>query len=132
MRSLATAALAFLTLALAACDDGSDGAARAQQPAAAPPSVTVATPLVRKLTEWDEFTGRYEPVQQVEIHARVAGYLQEIGFKDGDTVEAGPGSVRHRPASLRGDRRSGAGPGRAGRRRSSGWPSWSRAARSSS
>jgi RND family efflux transporter MFP subunit len=89
MRSLATAALAFLTLALAACDDGSDGAARAQQPAAAPPSVTVATPLVRRLTEWDEYTGRYEPVQQVEIHARVAGYLQEIGFKDGDTVEQG-------------------------------------------
>src|SRR5918993_2822291 len=89
MRRATTAALALLTLALAACDDGSDGAARAQQPAAAPPSVTVATPLVRKLTEWDEYTGRYEPVQQVEIHARVAGYLQEIGFKDGDTVEQG-------------------------------------------
>lgn len=44
---------------------------------------------MRRLTEWDEFTGRFEPVQVVEIKARVPGYLQEIGFKDGQNVEAG-------------------------------------------
>ena len=54
-----------------------------------PPEVTVAKPLIRRLTEWDEFTGRFEPVQVVEIKARVPGYLQEIGFTDGQNVEAG-------------------------------------------
>ncbi len=82
-------ALNCLALALAGCDEGEDGAAQAQQPAAAPPAVTVATPLVRRLAEWDEYTGRFGPVQQVEVRARVSGYLQEIGFEDGQTVEAG-------------------------------------------
>ena len=45
--------------------------------------------MVRRLTEWDEFTGRFEAVQRVEIRARVSGYLQEIRFQDGDIVEAG-------------------------------------------
>jgi RND family efflux transporter MFP subunit len=74
-------------LLLAGCDEVPDGAAQAG--VAAPPEVTVSRPLVRKLTEWDEFTGRFEPVQQVEIRARVAGYLQEIGFDDGAIVQAG-------------------------------------------
>lgn len=75
-------------LLLAGCDEAADGSAQAQA-APPPPEVTVAKPLVQKLTEWDEFTGRFEPVQQVEIRARVAGYLQEIGFADGEQVEAG-------------------------------------------
>ncbi len=48
----------------------------------------MAHPLVKKLTEWDEFTGRFEPVQRVAVHARVSGYVQEIGFQDGQVVEA--------------------------------------------
>ena len=47
--------------------------ATAARQAAAPPEVTVAHPLVKKLTEWDEFTGRFEPVQRVAIKARVPG-----------------------------------------------------------
>lgn len=80
--------LAGAVAALAGCDDAGDGAANANA-AAPPPEVTVAKPLVRRLTEWDEFTGRFEPVQQVDIRARVAGYVQEIGFEDGAQVEAG-------------------------------------------
>ena len=75
-------------LSLAGCDDAEDGDAQAAR-APPPPEVTVAKPLIRRLTEWDEFTGRFEPVQVVEIKARVPGYLQEIGFKDGQNVEAG-------------------------------------------
>jgi RND family efflux transporter MFP subunit len=88
---LAHLAIALLTLGLAACDGGGGdgGQARAQQGAAPPPEVTVANPLVRRLTEWDEFTGRFEPVQQVEIRARVSGYLQEVRFEDGQVVEEG-------------------------------------------
>jgi RND family efflux transporter MFP subunit len=75
---------------LAACDEAPDGAAQAQGGAAQPPpEVTVATPLVRRLTEWDELTGRFEAVQRVEIRARVSGYLEQISFQDGDIVEAG-------------------------------------------
>ena len=80
------AAVGFLLLA--GCDEAEDGGAHAQA-APPPPEVTVAKPLVQKLTEWDEFTGRFEAVQQVDIRARVAGYLQEIRFEDGQAVEAG-------------------------------------------
>jgi RND family efflux transporter MFP subunit len=75
-------------LLLAGCDAAEDGSAKADAPPP-PPEVTVSKPLVQRLTEWDEFTGRFEPIQQVEIRARVAGYLQEIGFEDGAVVEAG-------------------------------------------
>ena len=70
----------------AGCGESEDSSAKAGPP---PPEVTVATPLVQKLTEWDEFTGRFEAVQQVEIRARVSGYLQEIRFEDGQHVEQG-------------------------------------------
>jgi RND family efflux transporter MFP subunit len=89
MRALRVAGLlTFLSPLLLACD-GSDGGADAALTPPPPPEVTVASPLVRRLTEWDEFTGRFEPIQQVEIRARVSGYLQEIGFEDGDDVEPG-------------------------------------------
>ena len=83
---------AVLPLALAlpagtACDKGNGSRAQAAPPP--PPAVTVATPLVRHLTEYDEFTGRFEAVQQAEIRARVSGYVQQIEFDDGDLVEPG-------------------------------------------
>jgi RND family efflux transporter MFP subunit len=56
---------------------------------AAPPPVTVALPLRKELVEWDEFTGRFEAVERVEIRARVGGYLDEVHFSDGDLVERG-------------------------------------------
>jgi RND family efflux transporter MFP subunit len=59
------------------------------QTAPAPPAVTVATPLARSITEYDEFTGRFEPTAMVEIRPRVSGYLTAINFTDGQTVEAG-------------------------------------------
>lgn len=89
MRLLRAVGLLTLISPLLLACDGSDGAADAAATPPPPPEVTVASPLVRRLTEWDEFTGRFEPVQQVDIRARVSGYLQEIGFEDGDDVEAG-------------------------------------------
>ena len=62
----------------------------AQTPAAPPaPAVTVAEPLVQKLVDYDEFTGRFEPTATVEIRPRVSGYITEINFTDGQIVEAG-------------------------------------------
>jgi len=54
-----------------------------------PPQVTVATPLVRKITDWDEYTGRLAAVESVEIRARVSGYLESVHFQDGALVKRG-------------------------------------------
>ena len=68
-------------LSLAACSEKP-----AQVPAAAAPSVTVATPVKRTVTDWDEFTGRFEAVEQVDIRARVGGFVTRVGFSDGELV----------------------------------------------
>ena len=54
-----------------------------------PPSVTVAPPLVRTVTNYLEETGATVPVERVEIRARVRGILQEVNFTDGQEVKKG-------------------------------------------
>ena len=54
-----------------------------------PPPVTVAAPIAKKVTLWDEYTGRFEAREQVEIRARVSGFIDEIHFKDGQSVKKG-------------------------------------------
>jgi RND family efflux transporter MFP subunit len=61
----------------------------AQAPASPPPAVTVAKPLAKTVTDWDEYTGRLEAVEMVEVRARVSGYLQSVNFKDGAIVNKG-------------------------------------------
>ncbi len=51
--------------------------------------VDVAKPLVRTIVDWDEYTGRFEAVQRVEIRPRVSGYIDEILFRDGQLVKKG-------------------------------------------
>ena len=62
-----------------------------QQASAAPPAmpVTIAYPEQRTITEWNEFTGRFEASQLVEIRSLVSGYLHEVHFTDGQYVEQG-------------------------------------------
>ena len=61
-----------------------------QQPQAPPPpKVTVSKPVVEDVVEWDEYTGRLEAVDTVDVRARVSGYLESIHFKDGQTVKKG-------------------------------------------
>lgn len=79
------AAVLVATLAsaiLAACSD-----APAQQMQAAP--VTVARAIERNVTEWDEFTGRVEAKETVELRPRVSGYLQSVHFTEGREVKKG-------------------------------------------
>ena len=64
------------------------GAASAQQPPQALP-VTVAHPLAKRITQWDEFSGRFEAVQSVEVRPRVTGFIENVHFKDGQIVKAG-------------------------------------------
>jgi len=54
-----------------------------------PPAVTVATPVIREVIDWDEFTGRLASPETVEIRSRVSGYLDEVHFKEGAEVEEG-------------------------------------------
>ena len=58
----------LFALALAGCD----GKAQSQAAAPPPPPVTVAQPVKRTVTDWDEFTGRFEAIEEVEVNGRVA------------------------------------------------------------
>jgi RND family efflux transporter MFP subunit len=74
----------LFALALASCHE------KAQSQAAAPaPPVTVALPVKRTVTDWDEFTGRFEAMQEVEVRARVGGFVNSVEFKDGAIVREG-------------------------------------------
>ena len=61
----------------------------AQAPPAAPPSVAVAKPVVKDVIEHDDYTGRFDAVDYVEVRARVTGYLTKINFQDGAFVKKG-------------------------------------------
>lgn len=77
-------AAAVLTLLLQGCSS------EAQTQAAAPlPQVSVAAALERDVQEWDEFTGRLEAVESVEIRPRVTGYIESVNFTEGSIVKKG-------------------------------------------
>ena len=76
------APLIVLAVALAGCD-------QKPQAAAAAPAVTVAQPVKRTVTDWDEFTGRFDAIEEVQVRARVGGFVTNVEFKDGDMVHAG-------------------------------------------
>ncbi|HAT9716576.1 TPA: efflux RND transporter periplasmic adaptor subunit [Legionella pneumophila subsp. pneumophila] len=51
--------------------------------------VDVALPVKKNIVEWDEYTGRFQAVEEVDVRARVTGYLEAIKFQDGQTVKKG-------------------------------------------
>ena len=61
----------------------------AESRAAPAPQVTVAQAISRKVTEFDEFTGRFEAVEHVEIRPRVSGYISSVNFTEGSEVQKG-------------------------------------------
>jgi RND family efflux transporter MFP subunit len=78
--------IVLLALSLSGCGDKPP-----QQPAAGAPPVTVAEPTKRTVTDWDEFTGRFEAVEEVQVRARVGGFVTSVEFRDGAFV--GPGDL---------------------------------------
>ncbi len=74
---------ALLTLA------GCGGGAEEQQGPPPAPTVTVATPLQREITDWDEYVGRFEAIEDVEVMPRVTGQIIEVGFRPGVSVGRG-------------------------------------------
>lgn len=71
-----------LALLLAACGGGGE----MPMP---PATVNVATVTPQPIAEWDEFTGRIEAVESVEVRPRVAGYLTGVHFEEGGLVRKG-------------------------------------------
>src|SRR5258706_1279144 len=71
-------------LSLAACARVAAGGA-----APALPQITVAPAVARDVTEWDEFTGRLEPVQSVAVRPRVSGLISKVSFEEGGLVRQG-------------------------------------------
>ncbi len=51
--------------------------------------VSVAPPLAKRVTQWDEYSGRFEALATVEIRARVSGFIDTLNFKDGQIVNKG-------------------------------------------
>ena len=81
-RAALAAALAASAL-LAACGGGGG------PPQMPPTEVNVATVVAKRVAQWDEFTGRIEAIESVEIRPRVAGYLAGVHFEDGAVVKRG-------------------------------------------
>ena len=82
--------LAFPPLALIALTSLSTGCSRSSaQQSPRPPAVTVAPVERKEIVEWDEFTGRIEAVESVEVRPRVSGYIQEVRFRSGQLVKKG-------------------------------------------
>jgi RND family efflux transporter MFP subunit len=79
--ALAAAALAGLC---AGCDQAAPPPTQATVP-----SVSVSQPVQREIVERDEYTGRFDAIETVEVRARVSGYLDEVRFKDGQQLARG-------------------------------------------
>ncbi len=82
------AALSVLAAAvLAAC--GNPAAQEVAQPPAGGPPITAAAVLEKSIAETQEFSGRLEAVERVEIRPRVAGFITSVNFKSGAEVKKG-------------------------------------------
>jgi len=84
MRTLRAACAVMSVMSLAACKDRHRSA-----PPPTPPTVTVAPAVRQKITRTLDTTGSVAAVNSVDLFARVSGYLQDIGYKDGAEVHKG-------------------------------------------
>ena len=81
--------LSPILIVVAALLCGCEQKPAAQSAAPPAPPVTVAQPVKRTVTDWDEFTGRFDAVQQVQVRPRVGGFLTDVDFRDGAFVKTG-------------------------------------------
>jgi RND family efflux transporter MFP subunit len=65
------------------------GCSAKQPPPPPPPTVVVSKPLQEKIVDWDDYVGRFEAINSVDVRPRVTGYLQSIEFRDGQMVHKG-------------------------------------------
>ena len=74
----------YSSLLLGGCGKSGGG-----QQAPPPPQVTVAQVLEKRVQDWDEFTGRLQAIETVEIRPRVSGYIDKVAFTEGSLVKRG-------------------------------------------
>ena len=84
-RLLALGAFSILALAVLA---GCSGQA-AEQGAPPPPQVSVAAVPVKTVSQWDEFSGRVEAIEHVDLRPRVSGYIDRVNYTEGQEVKKG-------------------------------------------
>ena len=82
IRIVPLVSLILIANVLAGCDNKS-----ASTSAPPPPTVTVAHPFQKSITEWDEYTGRFTALETVEIRARVSGFIDSVHFQEGQIVK---------------------------------------------
>lgn len=82
MRRIGFFAPAALILAATACSP-------TPPPPPPPPNVSVGLPLKRQVMDWDDYVGRFEAVQDVEIRPRISGTVQSVAFREGIEVAKG-------------------------------------------
>lgn len=80
VRAVCLAASAAITLGSCSKSSG---------PPPAPPEVSVAPVIEKQVKDWDEFTGRLQAVETVEIRPRVTGYIDKVAFTEGSLVKRG-------------------------------------------
>jgi RND family efflux transporter MFP subunit len=73
----------LLGIAVAGCDS------KAPPPAPPPAEVTVARPVEREVIDWDDYTGFLDPVEKVDLRARVGGFVEKAEFQEGQFVDEG-------------------------------------------
>ena len=83
-RGARIAALASIGLVTAACQSGDAGGGMPP-----PAGVAVAEVIVKPIVEWDEFTGRIQAVNSVDLQPRITGYLEAVHFTEGAIVAEG-------------------------------------------
>lgn len=77
--------LALAAAVLCGCSRSGDAA----HAAPAPPEVSVAQVVVKRVRDWDEFTGQFQAVETVQLRPRVSGYIDKVAFKEGGQVTSG-------------------------------------------
>lgn len=85
-RFLALGAASALSLAILA---GCSGGQASETGAPPPPSVSVAPVLIKPVSQWDEFSGRIEAIENVELRPRVSGYIERVNYTEGQEVKKG-------------------------------------------
>ncbi|WP_419964109.1 efflux RND transporter periplasmic adaptor subunit [Pantoea vagans] len=76
--------MVLLITQLSGCDKGV-----AQNAPPPPPEVSAAPVLIKPVSQWDNFNGRVEAVQSVQLRPRVSGYIDAVNFREGDEVRKG-------------------------------------------
>lgn len=65
------------------------GCAPKKPPPPPPPTVAAAHPLQRDVVDWDDYSGRFEAIQSVQVQPRVSGQVSRIAFRPGVEVKEG-------------------------------------------